>query len=165
MTVATRIAIMNEGQVAQVGTPSQIYEYPQSRFVADFMGEANIVHGRVSEVASDHVRIEAPELANEVIAERTADVVAGQPVWLAFRPEKVGIRRLAPVADAANTTAGQIVNIGYLGDVSIYHVRLRSGLIVKVTQANLRRLVERPFTWDDEVELHWEPDAAVVLRA
>lgn len=165
MTVSTRMAIMNEGQVVQLGTPGEMYEYPASRFVADFLGDVNVLEGRVVETGHDRMRVHSSEAGCDVIADRVTSAVAGQTVWVAIRPEKFALAKWPPEDRSANCIAGEVWDIGYLGDVSIYHVRLDSGAVVRATQANRARLIERPITWEDRVWLTWMPDASVILKA
>jgi putrescine transport system ATP-binding protein len=165
MTVATRIAVMREGQIAQVGTPAEIYELPSSRFVADFLGDVNMIEGRVASVDERGITIDSPGLGTTVRVDRSMAAAPGQTVWAAIRPEKLIIGKEAPPAgDGGNAVSGTVWDIGYLGDVSVYHVKLDSGAVLHATAANRRRLVERPITWEDRVWLSWEPDAAVVLK-
>jgi putrescine transport system ATP-binding protein len=166
MTVSTRMAVMNEGQVAQLGTPGEMYEYPASRFVADFLGDVNLLEGRVVEAGREQVRVHSPEAGCDILADRGDGLVPGETVWVAIRPEKFALAKEPPPGDgAANSVDGEVWDIGYLGDVSVYHVRLAGGAVVRCTQANRLRLVERPVTWEDRVWLTWAPDASVILRA
>jgi putrescine transport system ATP-binding protein len=165
MTVSTRMAIMTEGRVAQLGTPGEMYEYPTSRFVADFLGDVNVLEARVVEAGRDQVRVHSVEAGCDIIADRGGALVAGEAVWVAIRPEKFAIAKNPSPAGAANCMAGEVWDIGYLGDVSIYHVRLASGAVVRCTQANRLRLVERPITWEDRVFLSWGADASVILNS
>lgn len=165
MTVSTRMAIMNEGQVVQLGTPGEMYEYPASRFVADFLGDVNVLEGRVVETGHDRMRVHSSEAGCDVIADRATSAVAGQTVWVAIRPEKFALAKWPPEDRSVNCIAGEVWDIGYLGDVSIYHVRLDSGAVVRATQANRARLIARPITWEDRVWLTWTPDASVILKA
>jgi putrescine transport system ATP-binding protein len=164
MTVGSRIAIMREGRIAQQGTPSEIYEFPQSRFVAEFMGDVNMLEGRLVAIEGGTATIQAAAAGCTIRTEAPPGAVTGQTVWVAIRPEKLQIHADAPPDPAANRVEGEVFDIGYLGDVSIYHVRLDSGLMVRATTVNRRRLVERPITWHDRVRLTWTPDASVVLR-
>jgi putrescine transport system ATP-binding protein len=164
MTVSTRMAVMTEGRVAQLGTPSEMYEYPDSRFVADFLGDVNVLEGRVVEAGRDQVRVHSAEAGCEIVADRGGALVAGEAAWVAIRPEKFALSKERPAADTVNCMAGEVWDIGYLGDVSIYHVRLPSGTVVRCTQANRARLVERPITWEDRVWLSWGADASVILK-
>ena len=165
MTVSTRIAIMDRGRTVQVGTPGEIYEYPNSLYVAQFLGEANIFEGRVVEAGKDHVRVRSSESACDIFADRGLDAVAGQEVYAAIRPEKIEIAKTPPPDTGVNCVTGTVYDIGYLGSMSAYHVRLDSGAKVKVTAANRSRLVERPITWEDRVWLFWPPAASVILIA
>jgi putrescine transport system ATP-binding protein len=88
---------------------------------------------------------------------------AGSRVWVALRPEKVRIAREPPALAHENCRSGQVTEIGYLGDLSIYKVRLAGGELMKASVANLTRLTERPIGWDDQVWLWWTPDAAIIL--
>jgi putrescine transport system ATP-binding protein len=164
MTMADRMGVMKEGGLAQVGTPAQIYEQPNSRWVADFIGEINLIEGHVVDAtASDGLAITSIAAGRlRVLGERNA-VSSGDRVWVALRPEKVRISRERPPVTDENCAAGQVYGIGYLGDLSIYKVRLDSGLLMKAALANMTRLIERPIGWDDRVWLHWPADAALVL--
>jgi putrescine transport system ATP-binding protein len=163
MTVADRIAVMNHGRIVQVATPAEIYEQPNSRYVADFIGDINLIEGCVTVAANGLVRLDcvgtggAVEIAQELAAK------PGDTAWLAIRPEKVAIALDRPAASSVNCLSGEVWDIGYLGDVSIYHVRLPTGATVKATVTNRTRLVERPITWDDKVWLSWGRDGGVVL--
>ena len=157
MTVSTRMAIMNEGRVAQMGTPGEMYEYPTSRFVADFLGDVNVLEARVVEAGARPGPGPArPRPAATSSPTAAPALVAGETVWVAIRPEKFAIAKEPPADDAVNCMAGEVWDIGYLGDVSIYHVRLASGAVVRCTQANRARLIERPITWEDRVWLSWD---------
>ena len=165
MTVSTRMAVMNHGQVVQQGTPAEMYEYPVNRFTADFLGDVNIMESRVVEAGRDRVRMESADAGCLIEAERSAGALEGQVVWVAVRPEKYELHKEEPTDATVNCIAGTVWDIAYLGDVSIYHVKLRGGMVVRATVANRRRLVERPVTWEDPVWLTWSPDASVILRA
>ena len=163
MTVSTRIAIMDRGRTVQVGTPGEIYEYPNSLYVAQFLGEANVFEGRVVEAGKDHVRVSSPESGCDIYADRGIEAAEGQEVYAAIRPEKIEIAKTPPPDRSVNCIAGAVYDIGYLGSSSVYHVQLASGSKVKVTAANRSRLVERPITWEDRVWLFWPPSASVIL--
>lgn len=168
MTVSTRMAIMNAGQTVQIGTPSEVYEYPSSRFVADFIGDVNMFEGRVTEADSRTMRLQAIGEACEFVSDRPVAALAGETVNVAIRPEKLELSTTPPAEDggpAVNRIEGRVDDIGYLGDVSIYHVLTKGGATVRATLANRRRLIERPVTWNDRVWLSWSPDAMVVLKS
>jgi putrescine transport system ATP-binding protein len=165
MTVSTRMAVMNEGRVAQLGTAGEMYEYPTSRFIADFLGDVNVLEARVVEADRDQVRVHSAEAGCDILGDRGEGILAGETVWVAIRPEKFTITKEEPTERAANCMAGEIWDISYLGDVSIYHVRLDGGAVVRCTQANRLRLLQRPLAWEDRVWLSWAPDASVILKA
>jgi len=160
MTLSSRVAVMDHGRIAQVATPSEIYEQPRSRFVAQFIGDVNLIEGAVAVIERGRVAIDSA--AGRLTAAEPGNAEAGQQVWLAVRPEKIRISSGRP-DDGVNSVSGQVVDVGYLGDVSTYHVRLGSGLMMQATAANLTRMIERPIGPDDTVWLSWPPDAAVVL--
>ncbi len=162
MTVADRIGVMDRGRLIQVAPPPEIYEQPNSRWVADFIGDVNLIEGRVVEAGAGGAVI-ASAAAGKLRATSAAGAVPGQTVWVALRPEKVRIAPAPPAAAGENCAAGQVSSIGYLGDLSSYKVRLDSGFVMQAAVANVTRLVERPIGWDDRVWLTWAPEAAVVL--
>jgi spermidine/putrescine ABC transporter ATP-binding subunit len=156
MTMSTRIAVMDAGRILQVGRPHEIYEYPVNRTVADFIGTANFFDGVVEGGGLFRAEgVEAPMAAE-------CDLAAGTPATIMVRPEKIVMSR-EPQPGARNLLKGKVIEIAYLGDVSIYHVRLPNGGIVRATNANLRHSAEPAVTWDDEVVLSWHPGNAVVL--
>ena len=162
MTVADRIGVMDQGRLMQVATPPEIYELPSSRWVADFIGEVNLIEGRVIEAAPGAATIMSRD-TGKLHAVAATDVRAGDTVWIAVRPEKVRISQQPPATAAVNCIAGQVWDIGYLGDMSIYKVRLDNGFVMKAAAPNMTRLVERPFGFDERVWLSWDPEAGIVL--
>ncbi len=162
MTVADRIGVMDHGRLIQVATPPEIYERPNSRWVADFIGDVNLIEGRVVEVGAPGMLI-ASASAGQLRAPSSTDAKPGDTVWVALRPEKVRIAHEPPLAAGENCVAGQVGSIGYLGDLSIYKVRLDTGFVMKATVANVTRLAVRPIGWDERVWLTWAPDAATML--
>ncbi|MGZ3286396.1 MAG: ABC transporter ATP-binding protein [Xanthobacteraceae bacterium] len=162
MTVADRIGVMDHGRLIQVATPTEIYERPNSRWVADFIGDVNLIEGRVADLGASGTVVESTA-AGQLRGLACPDAKPGDTVWVALRPEKVRIGREPPPTTGENCVAGQVENIAYLGDLSIYKVRLDTGFVLKVTVANVARLVELPIDWDDRVWLTWTPEAAMVL--
>src|SRR5215469_15300627 len=162
MTVADRIGVMNHGRLIQVGIPPEIYERPNSRWVADFIGEVNLIEGRVVDAGASETVI-ASAAAGRLRATFSTAVKGGDAVAVALRPEKVRIGHAPPPTEGENCVAGQVANIGYLGELSIYKVRLDNGIVMKAAVANVTRLVERPIGWDDRVWLSWAPEAAMLL--
>jgi putrescine transport system ATP-binding protein len=167
MTLGTRLGVMNKGRIAQVGTPADIYESPATRFVADFIGSVNMFEGQVAENGAGGVRIRCDELGCTVHAERAAGAAGGTTVWTAIRPEKIHIARQprsTPAAAAAeNRVRGTVKEIAYMGDMSIYLVRLESGKMLRVTLPNVMRGAERPIAREESVWLSWHGSSPVVL--
>jgi putrescine transport system ATP-binding protein len=163
MTLADRIAVMNHGKIIQVGTPAEIYEQPNSRYVADFIGNINLMEGKVASATGGELRMESAGMGTTIAVRQEVATAAGDTVWFAIRPEKLGVSLDKPADPSVNAIEGEVHDIGYLGDISIYHVRLPTGATVKATQTNLTRMVERPITWQDKVWLTWTPDSGVVL--
>jgi len=162
MTLASRIAVMHHGEFVQVGTPSEIYEYPNSRFVADFVGSVNMFEGRLIEDEPDHVRIESGELGGTIFIDHGVSSAPGATVWVALRPEKIALTR-EPAPGPDNCVRGVVKEIAYMGDLSIYLVRLASGKMVRITQPNTIRHPADRITWDEQVYLHWHPTSGVVV--
>src|SRR5207244_3749054 len=148
MTVADRIGVMNEGRLVQVGTPPDVYEQPTSRWVADFIGDVNLIEGRVVAADDSGSTVESAT-AGTLRAASTHAAKPGGTVWIALRPEKLRIAHGAPADAAINCMAGDVVDIGYLGDLSIYKVRLAGGFVMTAATANMTRHLERPIGWDD----------------
>jgi putrescine transport system ATP-binding protein len=165
MTLANRVAVMDHGSIRQIGSPTEVYEYPATRFVADFIGSINMFEARVETCADGVAGLDVPELAVPVHASCTQDLAAGDAVTLAVRPEKIAISRERPDA-AANVTPGVVEDLGYFGKDSLYRVRLPSGRVVSVNSVNARRAgeTERVAQWEDAVWLAFDPTAAILLR-
>ncbi|MCB1388003.1 MAG: ABC transporter ATP-binding protein [Rhodobacteraceae bacterium] len=154
MTLATRIGVMTEGVIEQVGEPREIYETPNSRFVADFIGSVNLFEGKVGPAAPDFMRVETEDLG-PVNAPPVAGLTQGQTVWLAMRPERVWLTRERP-AEAINTVPGVVQDMGYVGHMSSYMVKLANDRLIRVTQANEGRR-DNPISWDEAVHVSFEP--------
>jgi putrescine transport system ATP-binding protein len=162
MTMATRIGVMHDGKILQTGTPHKVYEYPNCRRTAEFIGTVNIFSGTVIENSADHVLINAPELDRKIYVDHGISGSAGTAVWVAVRPEKM-IINTAPPSGEYNHARGKVEEIAYIGGLSVYHIKTQSGMTIRATLANVDRLAESRLTWDDEVYLSWQPGAAVVL--
>ena len=161
MTMADRIAVMDKGKVIQVATPAEIYEAPNSRFVADFVGSINMFEGTVTAADREKVRI-ADASGFELSVMNGAGAEQGATVWFAVRPEKIDISRNRPDG-AVNAVEGEGWDIAYLGDMTIHHVKLDDGRIVKASSINRRRAVEDVLTWHDRAWVSFPADAGVVL--
>ncbi|MFB9950218.1 ABC transporter ATP-binding protein [Rhizobium puerariae] len=166
MTVSDRIAVMDKGIIMQVATPAEIYEAPNSRYVADFIGDINILEGTVATTGSalgapGEVHIDCDGIS--VAVEQECQAAKGDKVAFAIRPEKVRISQDRPAETSANVVYGEVWDIGYLGDFSVFLVKLADDRIVRAAQANVSRLVDRPITFGDMVWLTWSRDAGLVL--
>ncbi|MBP7158352.1 ABC transporter ATP-binding protein [Thermomonas sp.] len=167
MTMSSRIAVMDAGRIVQVSTPAALYEYPSTRFVAEFIGGINLFDGRVlgHDAAAGIVRIACDALEGGVLQARHPDPLPeGTAVSVAVRPEKVDVHEAAPPR-ADNVAAGKVRDIAYLGDVSIYHVETASGAEVRVQETHVERSSEPHYDWGDTLWLTWPATAAVVLTA
>ncbi|HYE50286.1 MAG TPA: polyamine ABC transporter ATP-binding protein [Azospirillaceae bacterium] len=163
MTMSSRIAVMNKGRIAQTGTPTEIYEYPNSRFTAEFIGSVNMFAGRIVESEPDHSLIRSEEAGCDLYVSHAAHLPEGTPCWVAVRPEKISVSKEPPADLSRNAAQGIVREIAYLGDMSIYVIDLDSGRRVRVTAPNVTRRTELPITWEDRVYLTWRPFAGVVL--
>ena len=161
MTVADRIGVMNHGRLMQVATAPELYEQPSSRWVADFVGDVNLIEGRVVEASANTTVIESA-LVGRVRASAASGAKPGDTVWVALRPEKVRLS-LEQSAATENNVGGTVRDIAYLGDLSIFKVALDSGFVMEAATANLTRVIERPISWDDRVWLTWDAAGGIVL--
>ncbi len=163
MTMADRIAVMSHGKVVQVATPAEIYEAPNSRFVADFIGDVNILDGKVS--ANGNGKIELAVSEGFTVRTATANgPVPGSAAGFAVRPEKLKVTRAAPADASVNAAQGEIWDIGYLGDMTVFYVKLDSGKVVKASMLNALREVEDPISYDEKVWVSFGETAGVVLK-
>jgi putrescine transport system ATP-binding protein len=168
MALSTRIAVMNRGQVIQVGTPSEIYEFPQSRFVADFIGTTNLFEGRVRGSDQGNLVVSCPEAGCDLIVDEIGRYGSGQRVWIALRPEKIRLSKQPVAGDLIggriNQIKGTVWELGYLGNRSTYRIKTETGKLVTVFAQNDRRTSEWSIDWSDDVYLSWSADGAVVLN-
>ena len=162
MTLASRIGVMNHGEIVQAGTPTEIYEFPSSKFVADFVGSVNIFEGKLIEDEPDYVRIGSAELGGTIYVSHGISAPPEAVVWAAVRPEKIFMSTAPPQAAADNVVRGTVQDIAYLGDLSIYLVRLPTGKVVRITQPNTSRHAEA-ISWDQQVYLSWDATSPVVV--
>jgi putrescine transport system ATP-binding protein len=164
MTMSSRIGVMEEGRIRQIGAPHDVYEFPNSRVVAEFIGTINIFEGVVVEDEPDHVLVESEAAGCQLYVTHSAAVPVGAQVAVAVRPEKVMISIKQP-SETRNCTKGVVRDIAYLGDISIYYVELPSGKVIQATLPNLLRLSERDVQWEDEIYLYWRAENGVVLTS
>jgi putrescine transport system ATP-binding protein len=165
MTVADRIGVMNHGRLMQVATAPELYEQPNSRWVADFVGDVNLIEGRVVEAGVDTTVIDSALVGRVRAGAASAAKSGAKPgdtVWVALRPEKVRLS-LEQRSATENSVSGTVRDIAYLGDLSIYKVALDNGFVMEAATANLTRMIERPISWDDRVWLTWDAAGGIVL--
>lgn len=163
MTLASRIAVMDKGQFQQIGTPKEIYEFPHNRFVADFIGTINTFAGIVTVVEDEQISAYSDEAGESLTALGKQLVDVGQKIEIAVRPEKIFVSKEKPEASDDTCIEGVVDDLGYLGNRSLYRIKLASGKIVQVSSQNRRRSVNRFLEWEDKVWLSWRPRSAVVL--
>ena len=165
MTLASRVAVMDQGHIRQIGPPSEVYEFPSSKFVAGFIGSINMVDAEIKAVAHDHIELDAPLLKQKLKIHSTKSFAVGEKVSIAFRPEKIAISRKKP-ARAENLLNGQVQDFGYFGKDSLYRIKLSSGHVLSVNAVNAQRLSEseNPVTWDDNVFLTLDPKAIMIFK-
>ncbi len=191
MTLSTRIAVMDAGQFVQIGTPTEIYEYPQTRMVADFIGSINMFEGVVAESRSEYIRVESVDNGMDFYIEgdHGRSIRAGSKVWVAVRPEKIRLSKQAPTQapkqandkqelgqesdqelgqkyeQKSNQISGTVEDIGYLGGISTYKIKIPSGKIIDVTVPNQIRPKDGKHAayWEDKVWLDWHASSSVIL--
>jgi putrescine transport system ATP-binding protein len=164
MTMATRIALMEAGRIRQVGTPDEIYEQPNSRFAAEFIGSVNLVEAVIDEDERDYATLRSPAFDSVIRVGHGISGFQGQAVWFGVRPEKTMISKQEP-AQGYNKLRGVIEEIAYFGSHSVYHVRLPSGFRFMSNFTNLQRWASEGFTWNDEVWVSWGDIEGVVLTS
>ena len=165
MTLSSRMAVMDMGKFKQIGTPTEIYEFPESRFVADFIGSANIFEGKV--ISSKGGKLTVSTDVGEVFASNGRSITEGEKIWLGLRPEKIYLSKAKPKNIGPNQIKGIVEEIGYLGETSIYKIRLKNGQIIDVSAPNQSRPMSRvrEITWEDMVYLNWEPESVMLLTS
>ncbi len=162
MTVADRIAVMDHGRLVQIATPRDIYERPGNCYVADFVGDINFIEGTVTSSKTGITRLET---GGELVIECQCDEIpeVNKKVWFAARPEKLHLSRDKPDSAPVNTVEGEVWDIAYLGDMSVYNIRASNGAILKVSQLNSSRSDHAPLAWEERVWISWDNNAGMVL--
>lgn len=161
MTLATRIGVMDEGYLVQTDEPHTIYEYPSSKYVADFIGDINLFECLVTEDADNASSLYSAEIDATLEPPMGLSAPANQVLWYAIRPEKMRLSR-EPVS-ASNVLSGVVHEIAYLGDFSVYWIDLDTGFRVRVSRPNISRMDHFAESWDERVYITWDPEAGVVL--
>ncbi len=172
LSMAGRIAVINKGDIAQLASPSDLYEFPANRFVADFVGSVNLFEGKLTLDEPDRAAVECAGLG-KVYLNHGVTGPHGANVWVAIRPEKIylhvpgdgkairGAKEDAP--EGHNFARGKIKGMSYLGDITLFDIQLESGAMLRVSRPNMSRRDQEDFTWDDNVSMHWRADSPVVL--
>ena len=163
MTLATRIAVMNEGQFVQVGTPSEVYEFPHNRFVAEFFGQINAFEATVMASDGEYLTVRLENSGSEIRTRHHQQLPAGSPCTIGVRPEKLLISTTAPSQEGYTVTRGVVEDLAYYGNRSLYRVRSQNGRVIQVSAQNYQRSAELLLEWDDEVFLSWDSSCSVVL--
>ena len=161
MTLSDRIAIMEQGQFVQIGSPNLIYENPRSKFVADFLGNINLLEATITEQDEKEITLDCAALGGELKFDQTERVDTSE-MTVALRPEKVMIEKNMPTNHEQSHVKGIVEDFGYFGNLSIYRVRTESGHVIQVSKQNRDR-VEQSIKWEDEVYLSWDDDSLMLL--
>jgi len=164
MTLSTRIAVMNQGRFEQVGTPGEVYEYPANRFIAEFVGNINLLETTVVSSGGGRIQLACAATGGELTAHCDKHSVTGSQRWLAVRPEKIFIDKDPPSADDRTVLKGIVLDLGYFGNLSVYRVQLPTGTVLQVSAQNRRRTAHRTVEWDDEVYVSWDIASTIVLE-
>ncbi|TDV35902.1 spermidine/putrescine ABC transporter ATP-binding subunit [Paraburkholderia caballeronis] len=162
MTMANRLAVMSEGSIVQIGSPSQVYEYPNSRFSAEFIGSTNLFEGHVVEDEPDHIFVESTDLEARMYVSHGITGPLGMPVGISVRPERVRVTRERP-ASPHNWARGIVTDVAYMGSYSLFHVRLPGGKVVMSNLSSSDLMADNAPAWNDDVYVSWSPASGVVL--
>ena len=162
MTMASRLAVMSEGKIVQIGSPGEVYEYPNSRFSAEFIGSTNLFEGRVVEDEPDHIFVESDDLETRMYVSHGVTGPLGMPVGISVRPERIHVSREKP-GSKHNWARGVVTDIAYMGSYSLYHVRLPSGKTVVSNLSSSHLMNDGAPAWNDDVFVSWSPASGVVL--
>jgi len=164
MTLASRIAVMDHGKIKQVGTPTDIYEYPNSTFVAGFIGSINMFDGEVTKISGELATVHLQQLGGAIMMPASDVLSAGTKISVAVRPEKITISRARP--KGPNIFSGKVKDLGYFGKDSLYRVKMPSGTLIMVNSVNARRAAEseRVAQWEDDVWISFDPQSAIALK-
>jgi spermidine/putrescine ABC transporter ATP-binding subunit len=173
LAIACRVAVMNKGSIAQLGTPSDLYEFPASRFVADFIGSVNMFEGKLIDDKPDEATVACPELEpHPVYVPHSVPGKKDSAVWVAIRPEKMTLHKdsekspaVPECPEASNVANGEIKDISYLGDISIYHVTLANGRLIRISRPNRSRWDQDNFNAGETVWVSWDGSSPVVLQS
>lgn len=163
MTLATRIAVMNAGNFVQIGSPSEVYEFPLNHFVADFFGSINIFDATVHSSEGEHITVTLEGSGTQIRTRHALPLASGSACMVGIRPEKLLISKERPTLEGHTVTSGVVEELAYYGNRSIYRVRSENGRIIQVSAQNYQRSAALLLEWDDEVFISWESSCSVVL--
>ncbi len=162
MTMSSRVAVMDAGRILQVSTPANLYEYPASKFVAEFIGGVNMLKGTVVDQQGERVLVHCHDVELDIWARYAEPIPVGTDVHVAIRPEKIDVAEAEP-SDMDNVVRGRVVEIAYLGDVSVYHVQTDDGFVLRVQETHAARSADPHYNWGDVLYLVWHARDAIVL--
>jgi putrescine transport system ATP-binding protein len=168
MTVADRIGVMDQGRLQQVARPRELYEAPNSRWIAEFVGDVNMFEGQIVPGEAGRLVV-ATRDAGTIVAAAPRQPITKAIVSVAIRPEKVKLSRRGPASDAINAHAinrleGVVTDVSYLGGLTVYKVKLETGAVVRSSMANTARLDVDGYTMSQRVIAWFTPDDCVVLE-
>lgn len=162
MTMANRLAVMTDGQIVQCGTPHDVYTFPNSQFVASFIGSTNIFTGEIVVDEPDHVLIESDELMRPMYVNHGVSEPLGMEVYVSIRPEQIRVLRDQP-EDETNVGHGMVTHLAWMGSYALYQIRLDSGKVIEASVPSIKLTQEDAPGVDDEVYITWGPDSGTVL--
>jgi putrescine transport system ATP-binding protein len=160
MSLASRIAVMEKGHIRQVGPPREIYEFPASRYVAEFIGSINLLEGKVVGQATGTAQVGVASLPAPIYADDDRGLAPGTAVLAAIRPEKISLTRLRPTGP--NALSGVVVDLAYLGKDTLYRVRLQSGALILANMPNPARSAAAAQA-GDQVWLGFDPASVILI--
>jgi len=169
MTLSTRLAVMDQGRLVQTGTPTQVYESPKNRFVADFFGTINLFDATViscqpnEDSASYNIKAKLDKTGTMVKAVTESLLSPASAITIGVRPEKIRISHERPEGDNLTIAKGVVEDLAYYGNRSIYRVRSESGRVIQVSAQNYQRSEQLSLEWDDQAYLSWDASCNVVL--
>ena len=165
MVLSSRVAVLDKGNVIQVGTPSEIYEFPNSRFVAEFVGSTNLFEGIVAADTAHQVQVKIGDSDTPLTADDVGRYNVGQTVWVNVRPEKIRLSKTKPAPkNGLNVIEGIVTELGYRGNHVVYRVKTNTGKIVMIYAQSVNRTEELDISWDDKVYLNWDANGCIVIK-
>jgi putrescine transport system ATP-binding protein len=164
MTMANRVAVMTEGQIRQTGTPQEVYAYPNSRFVAGFIGSTNLFEGIISVDQPGHIMIESEDLPRAFYVDHGVSEPLGMAVSISLRPEQIRVTRVAPTQEH-NWAHGMVSHLAWMGSYALYQIRLDSGKVIEASVPSQVLATSEPPGIDDEVYVSWGHDSVTVLSS